>query len=254
MATVVEKKVDNSVYINVNRVIVDEDAKTRYSTSLKLDTLIQELKEKGAHVAFGYIGPKCYNSDPFLAGSFQGVDVYGFKPGTRAETGARIHVLVVGASKEEDKEYVYYKLSFDRTINQRTYIREHQTGSDDRLFVASHKTFKENLVDLYPPVAKEKTHPNFISEGSANCTEIEIEYILKLIAIPLDSILGDHEAACKAIGQELFDKCSSTQRSKETVKKVCEALAHCAKDGKLRKQYVEYAWEGIGNDDWRWHR
>lgn len=77
--------------------------------------------------------------------------------------------------------------------------------------------------------------------------------------MPLDAILdkGEVEKSCKAIGQEIFDRYKqeaggSTEAGKVTAKKICEALREYAPDGKLRKQYIEHAWNGIGDSVWGW--
>ncbi|MCB1180862.1 MAG: hypothetical protein KDK55_02410 [Chlamydiia bacterium] len=76
--------------------------------------------------------------------------------------------------------------------------------------------------------------------------------------MPLDDVLGEQENFCKTLGQEIFDKFKKanegqTSAGKEAVINICNAIKFCAKDGFLRKQYVERAWNGIGDDHWRWH-
>jgi hypothetical protein len=250
----------NSIFFEIpEKLTVDEDAKTRYSTALKIETLIQELQEKGPLVALGYMGPRCYHSEPFpLQEKFGGEQIFGWSHGTRSESAAqKTYAIVIGARKIEDKEYIYFRLSSDCTPNRKTYIREHRPTADSRVYISSHATFSDYLVDLYPPVAEEKMNPNFVSAGSTKCSLEELKYVIKLVSMPLDSILGEQESACKALGQEIFDKFkqangNSTLAGRNAAVNICDALAFCAKDGSLRKRYVESAWDGIGDANWRW--
>lgn len=86
-------------------------------------------------------------------------------------------------------------------------------------------------------------------------------YILKLIAFPLDfsslKNLLDRKSECKKIGQEIFDAFKKENDGKseaagEEVVRFCEAMLTCAKDGHDRQKYIEQAWDGIGDGDWRW--
>jgi len=77
---------ENAIFFDVPqnfKVTIDEDAKTQYATSMKCDSLIQELKKKGPLVACGDIGPKCYDSQPFqLQEKFANQAIFGWKPGS----------------------------------------------------------------------------------------------------------------------------------------------------------------------------
>jgi len=101
----------------------------------------------------------------------------------------------------------------------------------------------------------------FISSKPAaptTLTEKEQGYVKRLADLDLNSILdmGAGEKKCKDIGQEIFNayKTSANGDSKVgevEVKKICEATKSC-QDGRLRKQYIERAWAGIGDDKWSW--
>lgn len=88
----------------------------------------------------------------------------------------------------------------------------------------------------------------------------ELEYVQKLISItPLDAILdrGAGERNCKAIGQEIFDTFKKISHGDsaggtEAAQRICDAVHFASRDGFLRKQYVERAWDGIGDDNWQW--
>lgn len=83
-------------------------------------------------------------------------------------------------------------------------------------------------------------------------------YVQTLCSYSLDSILdsGEGEATCKALGQSIFDKYKTLGRSSEAGKKggqlICDSIYSTATDGRLRKQYIERCWNGIGDSSWRW--
>ncbi|KAF3361909.1 hypothetical protein PHSC3_001563 [Chlamydiales bacterium STE3] len=69
--------------------------------------------------------------------------------------------------------------------------------------------------------------------------------------------MGQGEAKCKAIGQAAFNEFKekaggNSWAAKEAVQKICDLVRSLAQDGALRKQYVERAWDGIGDAKWRW--
>lgn len=263
---------DNSVfYKKPSNIQVNEDARTKYASSQKIETLIEELKEKGPLVGLGKIGPGSYDVDPFkLNDQIHNQDVYGWKQGAkRKENSQQNYVIVLGAKKEQDSGYVFYTVSDDVTPNTTDFLRTHRPSSTDaKIYVASHKTFNNYLVDLYPPTVREeavkKETPLYVVSSKPSkmpsLSASEKEYVEELCSIsPLNSILdmGAGESKCKAIGQEIFDKYKQeagglTDAGREAVKKICNAILFSASDGSLRKQYVERAWDGIGDNNWRW--
>ena len=77
--------------------------------------------------------------------------------------------------------------------------------------------------------------------------------------MPLDSILyrAEGERNCREIGEKAFDDLTENSHgdswaASEAVKRICDSLVSLTPDGKLRKQYVEKAWDGIGDDNWWW--
>jgi hypothetical protein len=87
----------------------------------------------------------------------------------------------------------------------------------------------------------------------------EQEYFEKLKAFKLDSILdkGAGEKACKDLGQEIFDHFKhqpngSSFQGRASMQKICNALWFLQSDGSLRKEYVERAWDGVGDSYERW--
>ncbi len=234
-----------------DKVKIDEEAKTGYATSQKIEVLIKELKDKGPHVALGKLGPGAYTAPPFkLKNKVKGLDIYGWDQGTnRIDYPRQISLMVIGARKIKDKHYVYYTLSKDITGNLSSYLREHVPADPDRkVYINSHETFSNYLFDLYPPFATQETEKPTLTN-----------YVAKLSALPLDSILdyGDGEKACKILGQKIFDDFKKRASGKSLAGKVavqgaCERVAKTAPDGRLRKQYIERAWDGIGDENWRW--
>lgn len=256
----------DSIFFGTPRTLVtDEEAVTKYATSGKIETLIKDLTEKGPHIASGPFGPGFYTEAPFkLKDKVCDRDVYGWKPGTpHAEHPANSRILILGAKKTaEGREYVYFSMSQDITPNSRSYIRKHAPSpTDTKLYVISNKTFHNYVQDLYPPFQFPSAAVPVASTSSVpSRPTTEAEYIQKLISItPLDSIIdrGEGEQSCKAIGQEIFDKykeeaAGNSWAGKHAAVRICEAVISRAIDGSLRKQYIERAWDGIGDDTWRW--
>jgi hypothetical protein len=89
-------------------------------------------------------------------------------------------------------------------------------------------------------------------------TEAEKPFYEKLCALDLDGILdcSTGEAACRALGQEIFDTFKKTNNNSHegflALQNICNALHFAKPDGQLRKQYVERAWEGIGDENVQW--
>ena len=133
--------------------------------------------------------------------------------------------------------------------------------------MTSHEKFKDNLYDLYPSFKSTLSEkmPQFFYVSSQpqtcpNLSEAEKAYVQILASItPLDSILDRKEGTkkCKEIGQQIFDQFKlasggKTSAGREAAQRICDAIKFQATDGTLRKQYIERAWDGIGDEYWRW--
>ncbi len=252
---------------------INEEAVTRYATSQKIEVLIEELQGKGPLIALGKFGPTFYVDIPFkLKDKVCEKDIFGWKPGAeRTNFSGQNSLLILGAKKNVEREYVYFTLSQDITPNKNTYIRQHKpSNTDTKIYVVSHKTFRDFLFDLYSPVPTSTSEPlkespiYYISSQPKGKPELSIserEYAEKLSSImPLDSILdmGEGERNCKEIGQKAFDEFKrkangNSTEGKVALQKICNSIAFIAHDGFLRKQYIERAWAGIGDENWRWH-
>ena len=274
-STILPRVLDNSgnsiFFENPPELYINEELVTRSATSHKIETLIKELQEKGPLVGLGKFGPSTYVEASFkLRDKVCNQDIYGWKPGAqRNDHPPQSCVLLLGAKKSNDREHVYFTMSDDFTLDRKTYIREHKPSeTDPKVYIMSHKTFSNYLSDLYPPTTSHNTFSNYkevyhISSRPKISPELSVserEYAEKLSAIiPLDSILdeGEGESKCKAIGQEIFDKYKgenggNSLAGKDAVQRICDAVVFIASDGALRKQYIERAWNKIGDDNWRW--
>ncbi len=267
---ILDRSSDSIFYKKPTDATVDEDSRTKYASSQKIETLIKELQEKGVLVALGIMGPAAYAEPSFkLESQIYGQDIYGWKPNTRSGHGPQSYALVLGAQKLEDnREYVYFTMSDDITPNSSSYIRQHRpSGTDTKVYITSHKTFRDHLVDLYPPAMAPSSAlvggesvSSASSQSQISAKLSEQQYVDELASIkPLDSILdnGKGEKACKDLGQKIFDEFKThaggnSDAGREAVVRICEALTTSCPDGRLRKQYVERAWDDIGDKTWRW--
>lgn len=246
---------------------IDENLVTRYATSQRIETLIKELKEKGPLVALAQIGPKSYADTPFkLLNKMCHQDIYGWRYGAKRHAfSANSCVMVLGAKKLEDREYVYFTMSDDITLDQKTSKRVHRPSyTDTKVYVTSHTTFRIYLFELYQPASPSQEKSVFVisshPEISPELSPSEQKYAERLSSIsPLESILdmGEEERKCKEIGQEIFNQFKAendgkSSEGKAAVQRICNAVAFMTTDGALRKQYIERAWDGIGDDNWRW--
>ena len=235
-STTVYKTLENaSNYIFFDKpknVQINEEAKTRYATSSKIEVLIEELKEKGPLVALGQIGPEAYIDKPFkLKHKIDIYDIYGWKPGAnRKEFSKNSSLLILGAKKSEKQEIVYFTLSEDVTLNTTSYIRQHKPShTDPKIYAVSHNTFKTYLFDLYPP-----GQPIEKANNSSKLLPLEQAYAKTLASImPLDSILdrAEGERNCREIGQKAFDEFKQNSHgdswaASEAVKRICILWFH----------------------------
>ncbi|MBA3238673.1 MAG: hypothetical protein H0T62_10060 [Parachlamydiaceae bacterium] len=232
-------------------IFINEQGKPKYASTLKIETLIVELKESGPFVGLGKFGPGAYVGEPSKLKKMFGQDIYYWKSGPdgakRKEYAKNVSFIILGAQKTADGEHVFFTMSNDVTLNQKVTTREHRASTTDtKIYITSHKTFVDYVNDLYP-----------VLTGS-ELTKDQL-YVQKLVNItPLDSILdrGEGERKCKAIGQEIFDyfkqKYGNSDAGQNAVQRICEAVGHSAQDGHLRKQYIDRAWDGIGDNNWHW--
>lgn len=237
-----------------DNLFIHEDSVTKYATSRKIETLIQELSEKGPLIASGEFGPAAYVVEPFkLKEKICEQDIYGWKSAAERIKN-HCKVLILGAKIIKEKGFVFFTLSVDLTADQDSYFRHHQPSNiDKKIYILSYESFHNYLFDLYPPAKSAESQ-----EEKLDTKKLKLDYIEKLRTLPFDSILDGKkgEKKCKAIGQEIFDKfkkeCGSSLAGKEAAQSICDAIKPLQPDGKLLSKHIEYAWDGIGDENWRW--
>jgi hypothetical protein len=110
------------------------------------------------------------------------------------------------------------------------------------------------------PVGFESSRMFFLSSAPSTYPQLSVEeeqYVQELVCIPFDSILTYKKVHCKNLGQKIFDRAKAahkgdTSKAQDVVVRICNAIYFSCNDGSLRKQYIERAWDGIGDDVWRW--
>ena len=226
---------------------INEEAVTRYSKDQKVELLIEELKSCGPLIGLGKFGPTAYEDAPFQLGKrIAGQEIYGWRSGSkRKEQSPSVYIIVIGAEKNQNNEYIYFVLSKDVCKTSHSSVREHIPSKDDsHIYKCSHKTFRDYLTDLYPIHA--------VVQDSI-ITDIEET----LLNMPLEAILGDMESQCHILGQQIFDHYKMKDHGnsisgKIAAQNLCESISNKSSDGRLRKQCIERAWDGIGDLNWRW--
>lgn len=235
---------------------VNEEEISNYTTSQKIEVLIQELKEKGPFIAVGTIKPDLHQANSFeVKEKYCGKDIYGSTAcAAKKVFPKQSYLLILGAKKKDNNEYVYFTTSEDVTNSRSSYIRKHKpSNTDEKIYTVSYKTFQADVSDVYPSKTLSEISPCTIFSITS-----ENEYVKKLMLLPLNSILDMSvgQAECKAIGQLAFDEFKnnadgSSLAGQKAVVEICNLLT-TAKDGVLRKYCVERAWDKIGDDEWRW--
>jgi len=247
------------------KIAYDENAFIRYASSQKIETLIDEMKEKGPMVAFGQFGPQSYETAPFpLQNAYCHQKLFGWKPGSGRRPIENRSIIVLGAKKLKERECIYFTPSDEAGWNPATNLMEHGLSSTDKkVYVISYRNFQQSLSELYPPYRENRSPADYRSTLSCSypsLSSFEEIYVRKLTAItPLEAILDESEGerACKTLGQEIFDyykreSGGSSLSGKLAVQRICETVALTAKDGPLRKQFIERAWDRIGDENWKW--
>ena len=215
-----------------------------HSRHQDIEFLMQQL-ERGPLMAVGHFGPKNYTVEPFaLKDSVCKQTLYGWKPGaprTPLETPASVFVL--GARKTNACAQVFFSLSHFFTSTKRYIHRAEPLPTDRKIYVISFRTFCQQLTSMcLAPIDTDK------------------EFIDQLLQLPLEGILdeGAIEERCKQIGQKIFDTYKEEEDDSSVggftaAQRIFDAIGSKIfyKDS-LRKQYIERAWDGVGDDAIRW--
>lgn len=139
--------------------------------------------------------------------------------------------------------------------NHKTVCHKANTVIIPNATTASQKTLK-----------KANTYLNSFIFTYGSPSEITEEQKLDAQAIidikDVNSILdqGITEAHVKNLGQQIFDKyknrAENFEAGRKAVKDICNWIrANALQDqdkGALRAEFLEYAWDGIGDNNWRW--
>lgn len=254
-----------------NSLLINEDLRTQYASDHTIQTLMNDL-QVGPLVGLGPFGPNAYKTKPIkLKVQVHQQDVYCWKKGTkRVEDSPNIYFMILGAKIIKEKGYVYLTPSKDLTADPKVYLRKHQACRDSEIYVISHKTFKNYYHDLYclaqtketikkKEPSEEKSSVSTLKKIAALSILSDDDYVQQLSKFELDSILdrGIVEAACKKIGEEIFQKYKAKAGGNgdagiAAMQRICDATHRKLSDGKLRHQYISRVWNGIGDGDNIW--
>lgn len=241
-------------------------------TDGRIETLIERLL-KGPLVAYGKFGPSTYLEEPFqLKNKYHGCSLYGWKPGSHQIEEQKDYIILLGAKKTKDYACIYFTMAKKIDLMPFGKLNSFKPSNiEERIFVNSFAKFNANLSSLYLRFNEDEIIKNslqnyeifhFITSAPHQMPTLlpsQEEYVNKLLSFDLESILDrkEGEAKCHRLGQEIFDRYKSeanddTFAGKEAVQNICDAIHFHRPDGRLRKQYIERAWDGIGDDEWRW--
>ncbi|MCP5492684.1 MAG: hypothetical protein H7A40_06560 [Chlamydiales bacterium] len=219
---------------------VDEDDSIKPPPYQTIDHLMNSIKEHGPLVAVGKMGPEAYTVDPFkLKEQINNEDVYGWKPNTAKEYSDSIPVILRGARKTETHAYVFFTLAQDVRRDKESLIRGYKTlDADGKVYIMSFANFFEkSLVNLHP----------ICPHGQW------------LYSVEVNSILdgGETEKKCKEVGQKIFNYYKAlpngtSETAKQALQRICNAAVFLTPDGQVRKAHIEYAWDGVGDQAWKW--
>jgi hypothetical protein len=181
------------------------------------------------------------------------------KPEIRVRREDHFISLNVPEILEANKKYsliVKSEIDENKQFNFNAKLVKLEDVKNENIKIEKTKNISENFLN------KKETNIFYISSFNKNApklNESEQEFLNRLVSFELDSILdeGEGEKKCKSLGQEIFDKYKNekdgdSNAGKKAVQKICDAIPFSCKDGSLRKQYIERAWNGIGDNKWRW--
>lgn len=219
-------------------IYVDEDYSVKAPPYSSIDKIIESLEKFGPLVALNKAGPAAYSEAPFkLKDRVKNVDIYGWKPNTRKKSEA-VRLIILGAQKNDSKEYVYYTLAQDITRDTKSLIRGYRPlSTDTKVYVMSFENFL-NYLEMLDPI----------------CPQAQWLYSVEVNSI-LD--MGEGEKKCKEVGQKIFDhyktaKKGDSEAGKEALERICNAARFLTDDGAIRKEHIRRAWSKVGDENWTW--
>jgi hypothetical protein len=231
----------NTVFLPPKQIVfIDESWDVKAPPCDTIDKLIHSLMSFGNLVAIGKMGPSAYQEEAFpLKGEIAGRKIYGWAQGTKKPHCPPVEVILLGAKKTKTNSYVFYTLAADITNNEKSLIRGFTAyPTDKRVYVMSYENFlKKSLSNLHPVV------PN-----------ADFLYLVDAMSILKDS---ETKEKCRKVGQEIFNHYKSQKNSdvaKEALQRICTAAYFLGNENLIRKRHIEAAWNGIGDENWRWQK
>lgn len=230
-----------ALFLEKPRVLyVDEAYSVKPPPYSTIENLIKSLQEHGPLIAVGKMGPAAYTKAPFkfIDRTFNR-EIYGWKPGAFKEFAPRIPVILLGVRQTDLTACIYFTLAKDITADEESLVRGYQPLQTDTNVYAM-------------------TYENFINRSLSNLHSI-CPHAEWLYSVPVNTILvgGEVENKCRQLGQEIFNHYKTnaqgnSEEGKYGMIRMCEAAKALTQDGSVRKAHIERAWNGVGDDNWRW--
>jgi hypothetical protein len=221
---------------------VDESMSAQYKS---FDALSRELEENGVLIALGRLRPKFFVELCVPLGvQINGQEILTW-PDTMIwqERPIDEYAMLFAAQKVAGRAYVYFVQARSLSPYCNNSIGQYELHSSQTLYALSYERFYDYVSDVYRPVSY-----------------IETNYIEKLCSLSLDSSLNvdDNEKAFKAVGQAIFDeyKTKNGGRSlagQEAIWKIYNEVKQTAVDGEKRCEFINNAWQDIGDATWRFN-
>ncbi len=272
---------ENAVFFRPREegVIIDEDDTAVPPPCTSIDSMIASLKKYGPLIAEARTGPSAYAKPAALKQSKAcGQEVYGWHSKDRPAPGARsVTVMIVGAQKTDKVAYIYFRLTTDVTANKDadaafSSAARAATGSflHFRIGFGPGERSADSESSLIRKYVASEVDPRlfavpakvFIEESMRNLHPVCPLAEWLFTTVPTRAILIDPEtkAACKTVGQRIFDHYKEAFRGDErrksevgheAVVRICDAAKYLGND-RDKKGNIERAWDGIGDKNWTW--
>jgi hypothetical protein len=242
--------VTQMVFFEPPRVLyVDLDSHTQLPPHNTIDELMRSLQEHGPLVATGIMGPNAYTESPFqLEDKVGGKRIYAWNPGKFKWNANFIEVILLGASKTEPQDRVYFTLA-------RGLIKDISLLVQQRAFSLQVDGFIPSSTDTK---VYAMSYQNFLGRSLGSIYPI-FPHAERLFSMPVQSILSNPKTRrdCGEIGQKIFDHyktASNTDEAISAVQRICEAAKFLSTDGVVRSWNINDAWDGIGDRNWVWEK
>lgn len=122
---------------------------------------IQDCLARGPFVAMSAVGPTCYSDEPTefrrQISGHKDLNVYGWKAGANRVSDRCVPVIICGVQQRGEKEHIYFVRAKEVSENGDGAIGKFKPMStDQKVYVASMKTFADFEFDMFPPVSAEE--------------------------------------------------------------------------------------------------